>query len=31
MADSVSVGSDVPENISIDTLNAELEEVLKLL
>lgn len=27
MADSVSVGSDVPENISIDTLNAELEEV----
>lgn len=27
MADSVSVGSDVPENISIETLNAELEEL----
>ncbi|XP_052128558.1 vacuolar protein sorting-associated protein 8 homolog [Frankliniella occidentalis] len=27
MADSVSVGSDIPENISIDTLNTELEEL----
>lgn len=27
MADSVSIGSDIPENISIDTLNAELEEL----
>lgn len=26
-SDSLSVGSDIPENISIDTLNAELEEL----